>query len=51
MAYVGLRFEDCLDGASNFFSWREIIGVVFEQGVWEFVDNPHSNKSLIVGPT
>jgi hypothetical protein len=41
MAYVGLRFEDRLDGASNFCSWRERIGVVFEeQGVWEFVDNP-----------
>jgi hypothetical protein len=41
MAYVGLRFEDNLDGASNFCSWRERIGVVFEkQGVWEFVDNP-----------
>jgi hypothetical protein len=35
MAYVGLRFEDHLDGASNFCSWRERIGVVFEeQGVW-----------------
>jgi hypothetical protein len=41
MAYVGLRFEDRLYGASNFCSSREIIGVVFEeQGVWEFVDNP-----------
>jgi hypothetical protein len=28
MGYVRLRFEDRLDGASNFFSWRERIGVV-----------------------
>jgi hypothetical protein len=41
MAYVGLRFADRLDGASNFCSWRERIGVGFEeQGVWKFVDNP-----------
>jgi hypothetical protein len=31
MAYVGLRIEDRLDEASNFCSWREIIGVVFEE--------------------
>lgn len=40
MVYQGLRFEDRLDSASNFCSWRERIGVVLEeQGVWEFMDN------------
>jgi hypothetical protein len=30
MAGAGLRFEDRLDGASNFCPWREHIGLVLE---------------------
>jgi hypothetical protein len=31
MASAGLRFEDKLDGASNFCSWRERIGFLLEE--------------------
>jgi hypothetical protein len=31
MASAGLRFEDRLDGASNFCPWRECIGLVLEE--------------------
>lgn len=31
MAYLGLRFEDRLDGALNFCSWKERIGIVLEE--------------------
>jgi hypothetical protein len=36
---AGLRFEDRLEGASNFCSWRERIGLVMEEnGLLEFVE-------------
>jgi hypothetical protein len=39
MANAGLRFEDRLEGASNFSPWREQIGLLMEeQGLWEFVE-------------
>jgi hypothetical protein len=39
MANAGLRFEDRLEGASNFSPWRERIALVLEeQGLWEFVE-------------
>jgi hypothetical protein len=39
MANAGLRFEDRLEGASNFSPWRERIGLLLEeQGLWEFVE-------------
>ena len=31
MASAGLRFEDRLNGASNFYPWRERIGLVLEE--------------------
>jgi len=31
MAILGLRFEDKLDGASNFCPWRERISLVLEE--------------------
>jgi hypothetical protein len=35
----GLRFEDRLDGVSNFFPWRKRIGLVLEEnGLLEFVE-------------
>jgi hypothetical protein len=37
MANTGLRFEDRLEGASNFRPWREHIALVLkEKGLWEF---------------
>jgi hypothetical protein len=39
MANAGLRFEDRLEGASNFSPWRERIGLLLEeQGLWEFAE-------------
>jgi hypothetical protein len=39
MANAGLRFEDRLEGASNFIPWRERIGLLLEEhGLWEFVE-------------
>jgi hypothetical protein len=39
MTSAGLRFEDRLDGASNFYSWRERIGLVLEEnGLLEIVE-------------
>jgi hypothetical protein len=39
MTSAGLRFEDRLDGASNFCSWRERIGLVLEEnGLLEIVE-------------
>jgi hypothetical protein len=39
MENAGLRFEDRLEGASNFSPWRERIALVLEeQGLWEFVE-------------
>jgi hypothetical protein len=39
MANAGLRFEDKVEGASNFSPWREHIALVLEeQGLWEFVE-------------
>jgi hypothetical protein len=36
---AGLRFEDMLEGASNFCHWRECIGLVLEEnGLWENVE-------------
>jgi hypothetical protein len=39
MANASLRFEDRMEGASNFSPWRERIGFLLEeQGLWEFVE-------------
>jgi len=39
MASAGLRFEDRLNGASNFYPWRERIGLVLEEnGLLEIVE-------------
>jgi hypothetical protein len=39
MDSVGLRFEERLDGASNFYPWRERIGLVLEEnGLLEIVE-------------
>jgi hypothetical protein len=39
MANARLRFEDRLEGTSNFSPWRERIALVLEeQGLWEFVE-------------
>jgi hypothetical protein len=39
MANASLRFEDRLEGTSNFSAWRECIALVLEeQGLWEFVE-------------
>jgi hypothetical protein len=39
MASAGLRFEDRLEGASNFSPWRERMGLLLEEnGLWEFVE-------------
>jgi hypothetical protein len=36
---AGLRFEDKLEGTSNFCPWRERIGLVLEEnGLWEYVE-------------
>jgi hypothetical protein len=36
---AGLKFEDRLEGASNFCPWRERIGLVLEEnGLWECVE-------------
>jgi hypothetical protein len=36
---AGLRFEDRLEGTSNFCPWRERIGLVLEEnGLWEYVE-------------
>jgi hypothetical protein len=49
MANAGLRFEDRLEGASNFSPWRERIALVLEeQGLWEFVEG---TTVLPVDPT
>jgi hypothetical protein len=39
MAATGLRFEDRLEGASNYSPWKERIALVLmENGIWEFAD-------------
>jgi hypothetical protein len=39
MTNAGLRFEDRLEGTSNFSPWRERIALVIEeQGFWDFVE-------------
>ena len=39
MDAIGLRFEDRLEGASNYSPWKERIALVLmENGIWEFVD-------------
>ena len=39
MANAGLRFEDRLEGASNFSPWRECMDLVLEeQGLWEIAE-------------
>jgi hypothetical protein len=39
MASAGSRYEDRLDGASNFSPWREHIALVLEeQGLWEITE-------------
>lgn len=39
MAAIGLRFEDRLEGASNYSPWKEMIALVLmENGIWEFAD-------------
>jgi hypothetical protein len=46
MASASLKFEDKLEGASNFSPWRKRIGLLFkEQGLWEIVEgNSTSSK-------
>ena len=48
MATAGLRFEDKLDGASNFSPWKERITILFkEQALWDIV----GATATIVVPT
>jgi hypothetical protein len=36
---IGLRFEDRLDGISNYSPWKErIMSVLMENGIWEFAN-------------
>jgi hypothetical protein len=55
MANAGLRFEDRLEGASNFSPWRERIALVLEeQGLWEFVEGtpaPPTNLTQLAAHT
>ncbi len=38
MAAAGLRYEDRLDGSSNFSPWKERITILFkEQALWDIV--------------
>ena len=38
MASIGLRYEDRLDGASNFSPWKERITILLkEQALWDIV--------------
>jgi hypothetical protein len=40
MVATGLRFEDRLDGVSNYSPWKErIMLVLMENGIWEFANN------------
>jgi hypothetical protein len=46
MAGASLRFEDRLEGASNFSPWRERMGLLLEEnGLWEFVEGKGSTSS------
>jgi hypothetical protein len=39
MVAAGLRFEDMLDGASNFVPWKaRVTLVLMENGLWEFAN-------------
>ena len=39
---TSLRFEDKLEGASNFSPWREqIISVLEENEIWDFCEHTH----------
>jgi hypothetical protein len=39
MVGAGLRYEDTLEGTSNFNTWRDIMGFLFEENVlWEFFE-------------
>ncbi len=39
MAGMGLRFEDKLDGASNFLSWKERVTLLLkEHEIWNIVE-------------
>jgi hypothetical protein len=55
MANAGLRFEDRLEGASNFSPWREHIALVLEeQGLWEFIEGtivPPADPAQLVAHT
>jgi hypothetical protein len=51
MAITSLRFEDRLDGASNFLPWKERVTLLFkENDLWEIVDkvvpSPTNPKQL-----
>jgi hypothetical protein len=40
MATSGLRFEDRLDGVSNYSAWKEqIMLVLMENDIWEFANS------------
>ena len=48
MAAAGLRYEDRLDGASNFSPWKERITILFkEQALWDIV----GASATVVVPT
>jgi hypothetical protein len=39
MAVTGLRFEDILEGASNFAPWKvRVTLILMENGLWEFAN-------------
>ena len=49
LASVGMRYEDKLEGASNFSPWREQMGLLLEEnGLWEFVEG---KVVLLADPT
>jgi hypothetical protein len=53
MAASGLRFEDRLDGVSNYSPWKErIMLVLMENDIWEFANSivapPADPKDLAV---
>jgi hypothetical protein len=42
MSVTSVEVEDKLDGASNFFPWKERISVILkEQDLWDVIINPH----------
>jgi hypothetical protein len=53
MAATGLRFEDRLEGASNFIPWKaRVTLVLMENGLWEFANTivtpPTDPKDLVI---